>query len=111
MVPKLFLQLNFQQPSQVGIQSSIGFDTYYNDVLIGSVAGPVTLSPNAVSPLPLAGRLVPQTTPAGIAAVAEVFNNFLTGKDSNVVVLGASAGSGDVSYFAFKFATPSDAFL
>lgn len=71
--------------------------------MIGSVSGAVTLSPNAVSPLPLAGRLVPQNTPAGIAAVGEVFNNFLTGKDSNVVVLGASAGSGDVRFVLFTF--------
>jgi len=91
------------QPSQVGIQlSSIGFNTFVGDVMIAPVAstGPVNLAPGSTSRLALAGRLVPQDSPVGLATVSDVFNNFVHGKDSNVVVHGASAGSGDVRYEA-----------
>lgn len=61
-----------------------------------SSTGPVTLAPGATSQLSLAGRLIPQTSDAGLATVSQIFNNFVQGKDSDVVVQGASAGSGDV---------------
>lgn len=39
---------------------------------------------------------MPQTSAEGLATVSNVFNNFVHGLDSNVVVNGASAGSSDV---------------
>jgi hypothetical protein len=87
------------QPSQVGIElSSIGFETFVGDVMIAPVSstGVVTLAPMSTSDLPLVGRLVPQNSPAGLSAVSGVFNNFVQGKDSIVVVNGASAGPQDV---------------
>jgi len=58
--------------------------------------GTVTLAPGSSSELALAGRLVPQDSPAGLATVSDIFNSFVAGKDSNVMVQGASAGSKDV---------------
>jgi len=86
------------KPSQVGVAlSSIGFDTYVGDVMIAPVStGAITLAPGATSPLSLVGRLVPQTSADGLAAVSAVFNNFIHGKNSDVVVHGASAGPSDV---------------
>jgi hypothetical protein len=89
----------FMQPSQVGIElSSIGFETFVGDVMIAPVSstGVVTLAPTSTSDLSLVGRLVPQGSPAGLSAISSVFNNFVQGKDSIVVVHGASAGPRDV---------------
>lgn len=63
---------------------------------VGTLGG-VTLAPGASTDLALLGTLIPQTTDGGLAAVSEVFNNFIAGKDSNVTVRGASAGPSDVS--------------
>jgi len=87
------------QPSQVGIElSTIGFETFVGDVMIAPVSstGMVILAPTSTSELSLVGRLVPQDSPAGLSAVSGVFNNFVQGKDSNVVVHGKSAGPQDV---------------
>jgi len=61
--------------------------------------GSVTLAPRSTSQLSLAGRLIPQESSAGLATVSTIFNNFVQGKDSNVVVQGASAGSSDVLFW------------
>ncbi|PPQ89568.1 hypothetical protein CVT25_012240 [Psilocybe cyanescens] len=96
----LTIEATTANPSQVGIQlSSLGFDTFIGDVNIASVAaGSVTLSPGATSQLSLVGRLLPQDSTVGLAAVSNVFNNFVHGKDSDVVVHGASAGSSEVTW-------------
>ncbi|KAF9047294.1 hypothetical protein BJ165DRAFT_1464966 [Panaeolus papilionaceus] len=98
---RLTLETTATNPSQVGIQlSSLGFNSFAGDVMIAPVSstGPVTLAPGATSQLSLAGRLIPQTSDAGLATVSQIFNNFVQGKDSDVVVQGASAGSGDVTW-------------
>ncbi|KAK7064212.1 hypothetical protein R3P38DRAFT_3165227 [Favolaschia claudopus] len=88
-------------PSQVGIQlSSLGFQAFAeNGIMIAPVsATSVSLAPGSTSSLALVGRLVPQSSPEGLATVSAVFNNFVHGKDSNVLVNGASAGSSDVTW-------------
>ncbi|KAF9562634.1 hypothetical protein CPC08DRAFT_706528 [Agrocybe pediades] len=97
----LTLKTTVANPSQVGISlPSIGFNTFVGDVMIAPVSstGTVTLAPGSSSELALAGRLVPQSSQAGLSTVSDVFNNFVAGKDSNVVVHGASAGSSDVTW-------------
>ncbi len=87
------------KPSQVGIElSSLGFNTFANNVMIAPVAstGSVTLAPGSTSHISLAGRLIPQTSPAGLATVSDIFNTFIQGEDSNVTVQGSSAGPSDV---------------
>jgi hypothetical protein len=91
--------IHFIQPSQVGIElSSLGFETFVGDVMIAPVSssGKVSLAPGSTSDLSLVGRLVPQGSSAGLATVSNVFNNFVHGKDSNIIVRGASAGPKDV---------------
>lgn len=58
----------------------------------------VTLTPGGTTPLSLIGRLVPQDSADGLSTVSGVFNNFVHGKDSNVVVQGQSAGPSDVGH-------------
>ncbi|KAG5646292.1 hypothetical protein DXG03_003889 [Asterophora parasitica] len=97
----LTLEAATSNPSQVGISlSSIGFETYVGNVLIAPVlsAGAVTLAPGATTDLSLVGRLIPQNSPDGLSTVSDIFNNFVHGKDSNVEVRGASAGSKEVTW-------------
>ncbi|KAK1218918.1 hypothetical protein PQX77_018360 [Marasmius sp. AFHP31] len=97
----LTLEAATTNPSQVGIElSSIGFDTYADNVLIAPVqsTGGVSLAPQSTTVLSLAGRLIPQSSSEGLATVSKVFNNFIHGQDSDLVVHGASAGSSDVTW-------------
>ena len=89
----------YSQPSQVGVAlSSIGFNAFFGTTGLGPVAftGPFNLLPLTTSPLPLAGRLVPQPSDSGLAAVSTVFNNFIHGMNSNLTVQGTSAGPSSV---------------
>ncbi len=56
----------------------------------------LVLAPGGTSNLSLVGRLIPQNSDEGLSAVSTLFNNFIHGKDSNIVVHGASAGPEDV---------------
>ncbi|KAJ7209536.1 hypothetical protein GGX14DRAFT_451849 [Mycena pura] len=96
----LTLDTTAHNPSQVGIElSSLSFDTFANGAMIASVSsGSVNLAPMSTSDLPLTGRLVPQTTSEGLAAVSAVFNNFVHGTDSAVVVQGTGAGPSSVTW-------------
>ncbi|PFH51992.1 hypothetical protein AMATHDRAFT_74502 [Amanita thiersii Skay4041] len=97
----LTLEATTTSPSQVGIQlSSIAFNTFVGDTMIAPVqsSGQVTLSPLSTSALSLRGRLIPQQTSNGLTTVSTIFNNFLHGKDSNVIVQGAAAGSQEVTW-------------
>ncbi|KAJ4468227.1 hypothetical protein J3R30DRAFT_3715154 [Lentinula aciculospora] len=97
----LTLNASAANPSQVGIQlSSLGFNSYKDGQLIAPVSssGPVTLNPESTSILTLVGRLIPQTSSEGLAAVSQIFNNFVHGLDSDLMVNGASAGPSDVTW-------------
>ena len=59
----------------------------------------VTLAPGSTVPLSLVGRLVPQDSAQGLATVSDIFNKFVHGQDSDVVVQGASAGPSDVHIY------------
>ncbi|KAF9007982.1 hypothetical protein BDQ17DRAFT_1388900 [Cyathus striatus] len=97
----LTLDADTTNPSQVGIElSSIGFDTFVDDVIIASVisTSPITLSPGLATNLSLAGRLIPQDSALGLATVSGVFNSFVQGNDTSIIVQGASAGPSDVTW-------------
>lgn len=63
--------------------------------------GTITLSPGATTDLSLVGRLVPQESSEGLATVSGIFNNFVHGMDSNIVVQGSSAGPAEVRSLEF----------
>lgn len=54
--------------------------------------------PQSTISLPLVGRLIPQTNSQGLADVSTIFNAFIHGQDSNVTVIGDSAGPTGVSW-------------
>lgn len=62
--------------------------------------GGVALNPGSTTDLALEGRLVPQDSQDGLDVVSNMFNNFVHGKDTDLVVHGASAGDGSVSFLS-----------
>ncbi|KAL8279026.1 hypothetical protein RQP46_008484 [Phenoliferia psychrophenolica] len=97
----LTLQTSLANPSSVGISlSNIAFDVSFGNTGIGPAAstGPVVLLPKATSSLPLAGRLIPQTTPQGLQDVSTIFNGFIHGLPSDLVVRGVAAGPPSCSW-------------
>ena len=91
----LTLDTTIVNPSQVGIQlNSLQFGSYYST---GTYLGPVasvpqlSLAPLATSQVKFAGRLVPQTTEAGLADLSKIFTDFIHDIPSSVVVQGVGA--------------------
>ncbi|KAI0739355.1 hypothetical protein C8Q80DRAFT_1123812 [Daedaleopsis nitida] len=88
-------------PSQVGVElTSIAFENFFQNVDIGPASASETFSllPLTTVPLPLTGRLIPQKEQAGLDAVSAMFNSFIHGKDSDIIVQGQSAGPTDVTW-------------
>ncbi|KAL1735691.1 hypothetical protein EV714DRAFT_280260 [Schizophyllum commune] len=100
----LTIDATAKNPSQVGVElSTLSFNSYTtgdNAVMIAPVSTneTVTLYPQSTTNMALVGRLVPQDSDEGLAAVSEVFNNFIHGKNSDLVVQGTAAGPSDVSW-------------
>ncbi|KAJ7594702.1 hypothetical protein C8J56DRAFT_446479 [Mycena floridula] len=96
----LTLEADTVNPSQVGVQlSTLGFETFVGDVMIAPVAsGQVTLAPLSTTTLSLVGRLIPQSSSAGLDTVSDVFNKFVQGQDSAVSVRGSAAGPASATW-------------
>ncbi|KIJ51406.1 hypothetical protein M422DRAFT_244581 [Sphaerobolus stellatus SS14] len=97
----LTLQTTITNPSQVGIElSSLAFNNFVGSTLLGLIAASdtFTLAPQSTFKLPLVGRLIKQDSDSGLAAVSQVFTDFIHGKDTNVTVMGASTELSDVTW-------------
>ncbi|KAI5474806.1 pre-rrna processing protein [Pseudohyphozyma bogoriensis] len=97
----LTLQTSLTNPSSVGVDlSTIGFSNTFGSTTLGPASSTAAFSllPKATIQLPLAGRLVPQTTTQGLADVSTLFNGYLHGVPSNLVVHGTNAGPSGVSW-------------
>ncbi|GAA6027071.1 hypothetical protein JCM8097_006088 [Rhodosporidiobolus ruineniae] len=97
----LTLQTRLENPSSVGVAlSQISFQNSFGSTTIGpaSSTAAFNLSPKTTIELPLAGRLVPQTTDQGLADVSSIFNGFVHGVPSQLVVHGDSAGPSDCQW-------------
>ncbi|SCV70806.1 BQ2448_3568 [Microbotryum intermedium] len=97
----LTLQTSLTNPSSVGVDlSSIGFINSFGSTIIGPAGATSAFSLTAKSTiqLPLAGRLIPQTTTQGLADVSSIFNAFIHGVPSDLVVAGDSAGPADCTW-------------
>lgn len=91
----LTLDTTIVNPSQVGIQlNSLAFGSYYST---GTYLGPVAsvpqlnLAPLSTSQVKFAGRLVPQTTEAGLADLSKIFTDFIHDIPSSVEVRGVGS--------------------
>ena len=80
--------------------STIGFINSFGDTIIGPAAStaPFVLLPKTTISLPLAGRLIPQNTETGLADVSTIFNGFIHGVPSDLIVRGDTAGPADVTW-------------
>lgn len=88
-------------PSQVGVQlSRFGLNLARNNTILGpgSVDEPFVLQALAVTTLPLAGRLIPQTTDQGLAVLSEVFQRFIDNINTDLTVSGDYAGPASVTW-------------
>lgn len=97
----LTLQTTIVNPSSVGVAlSTIGFSNSFGGTTIGpaSSTGPFTLSAKSTVQLALAGRLIPQTTDQGLADVSTIFNGYVHGVPSNLIVSGVNAGPADCDW-------------
>jgi hypothetical protein len=97
-------------PSQVGFNfEGVGFESYYKGIDLGPLgsAGNAVFPPNGVANLAMKGRMIPQEKPEGIAAVTEVFENFLSANNSILTVKGVSASgpNGPVQWLSKAFQT------
>ena len=97
----LTLQTSLTNPSSVGVAlSTIGFQNSAGATIIGPAASTAAfdLNPKSTIALPLAGRLVPQSTEQGLADVSNIFNGFVHGVPSQLVVHGDYAGPSDCTW-------------
>ncbi|KAI9321449.1 hypothetical protein BX666DRAFT_2129623 [Dichotomocladium elegans] len=83
-------------PSQIGFElSGVAFNIFFGDVLIGPLASTeaVVIPPKSTATLHLKGRMIEQTSEAGLAAVKTLFMNYLANKATPLTIAGDS-GSG-----------------
>ncbi|KAI9283368.1 hypothetical protein BY458DRAFT_552105 [Sporodiniella umbellata] len=97
-------------PSQVGFNlNGVTFESIYKDVTLGplSSAGAAVFPPRGQSNMAMEGQINKQTSEQGIAAINEVFANYLNAKSSVLTVKGASASgpNGPVSWLTAAFKT------
>lgn len=98
---QLTLATTLVNPASVGIAlSTIRFENFFGATNIGPVSsvGAFTLLPKSTIALPLAGRLIPQLSQAGLDDVSTIFNAFIHGIPSNLIVAGSNAGPADCSW-------------
>ncbi|RCH90057.1 hypothetical protein CU098_000268, partial [Rhizopus stolonifer] len=106
----LTAQTTINNPSQVGFNfQGVGFESFYKGVDLGPLGsnGAAVFSPRGVANLAMKGCLIPQGTFSGIAAITEVFENFLSANSSLLTVKGVSASgpNGDVQWLSDAFKT------
>ncbi|KAK4511701.1 uncharacterized protein ATC70_007244 [Mucor velutinosus] len=106
----LTAQTTINNPSQVGFNfEGVGFESYYKGVDLGPLgsAGNAVFPAQGTANLAMKGRLVHQDSAEGIAAVTEVFENFLNANSSTLSVKGVSASgpNGVVQWLSAAFKT------
>ncbi|KAI8997861.1 hypothetical protein BDB01DRAFT_736064 [Pilobolus umbonatus] len=104
----LIAKTTISNPSQIGFSlDGAAFDSYFGSVLLGPLAsdGDAVFSPKGTNEITMKGRLVKQTTTAGIDALTQVFSNFLSAKSTSLTIKGASGSgpNGQVSWLTTAF--------
>lgn len=98
---QLVLATTLTNPASVGVAlSTIGFANSFGSTVIGpaSSTAAFSLTPKSTIALPLTGRLVPQTSAQGLADVSTIFNGFIHGVPSELIVTGTNAGPADCTW-------------
>jgi hypothetical protein len=88
-------------PAQVGVSlTRFGTNIAMNGTAIGPAAAAnfFTLQALAVTQVPLAGRIVEQTSEQGLASLSEIFTRFVHNQNTMLTVTGDYAGPEDVQW-------------
>ncbi|KAI7888807.1 uncharacterized protein EV154DRAFT_447271 [Mucor mucedo] len=106
----LTAETSIKNPSQIGFNfAGVSFETIFKDTDLGPLAsnGAAVFPPQGAASISMKGRLVPQNSASGLAAINEVFNNYLGGNSSIVQVKGVSASGpgGVVGWLSTAFKT------
>ncbi|KAI8372839.1 uncharacterized protein BYT42DRAFT_578204 [Radiomyces spectabilis] len=107
---QLIAETTIKNPSQIGFNlNGVAFASYFKDVYLGPLAsdGAANFPPRGEVKMKMQGRLVPQDSADGLAAVTEVFDNFLNASSSIMAVKGVSGSgpNGEVSWLSTAFKT------
>lgn len=81
--------MNSTSPFTLGL-GTVGFDLVYQNIYLGTGTGlntNIVPGPNNVT---FKGILVPQTIPANLAAVSQLFTNYIKFESSPVIAIGES---------------------
>ncbi|KAG1812612.1 uncharacterized protein BJ212DRAFT_460083 [Suillus subaureus] len=93
-------QLNNTSPFALGL-GTVVFDLVYQNVYLGTGTGfntNIVPGPNNIT---LNGTLVPQTTPANLATVSQLFTNYINFESSPVIAMGKSTLQPDGSQISW----------
>ncbi|KAG1785555.1 uncharacterized protein HD556DRAFT_110398 [Suillus plorans] len=93
-------QLNNTSPFTLGL-GTVVFDLVYQNVYLGTGTGfntNIVPGPNNIT---LSGILVPQTTPANLASVSQLFTNYINFESSPVIAMGKSTLQPDGSQISW----------
>ena len=106
----LLADTTIKNPSQVGFDlEGVQFESFFSGTDLGPLSsnGKAVFPPQGVAAIPMKGRLIPQTTAAGLAAITTVFDNYLSANDSMLDVKGVSGSgpNGPVSWLSSAFKT------
>lgn len=106
----LLANTTIKNPSQVGFDlAGVAFESFYSGVDLGPLAsnGQAVFPPKGQASIPMKGRLIPQSSSKGLAAVTEVFENYLSGNSSVLEVKGVSGSgpNGEVEWLSKAFQT------
>ncbi|KAI8375941.1 uncharacterized protein BYT42DRAFT_645619 [Radiomyces spectabilis] len=107
---QLIAKTSINNPSQVGFDlDGVGFQSIFKDVTLGPLAsnGRAVFPPKGTANIEMKGRLVKQTSEEGLAAVTEVFENYLSANNSVLTVAGESGSgpNGQVGWLSQAFKT------
>ncbi|KAI9478611.1 MAG: hypothetical protein EXX96DRAFT_637857 [Benjaminiella poitrasii] len=106
----LLAETSIKNPSQIGFNlAGVSFETFYKGTVLGPLAakGAAVFPPQDTAIISMKGRLIPQTSSDGIAAITEVFENYLNANDSSLDVKGVSGSgpNGEVNWLSKAFQT------
>lgn len=106
----LNVDVSISNPSQVGFNlGGASFENYFGSVDIGPLSskGGANFAPVSTSRMSMTGRLIPQTTQAGITAITTIFGHYLSGQSSTLTIYGdsGSGANGQVSWLTKAFKT------
>lgn len=106
----LLASTSIKNPSQVGFDlGGVAFATIFNGIELGPLVsdGAALFPPAGIATINMKGRLVPQSSEDGLAAISKLFDNYLGGNDTSLDVQGVSASgsSGTVGWLTSAFKT------